>query len=263
MRIDIRGLRVLITAASRGIGFEIAKGLALEGCELTISSRSERIFKAAEEIKRAGGKVYALRADLTSYDDVSRLVKRSIEIMGRVDALIFNAGNVSKEPAGFLETDPEDWEYAVKLHLLSPIWLTLKLSKHMISRGSGKIIYLSSVTVKEPMSTLVLADVTRAPLLQLTKLLAKELGSKGIKVYLVLLGSFDTPGARELINRISRLKGMDFKEVWEKEVISKIPLRRVGRFSELTSLIIFLLSNYSDYLNGSVLSLDGGMSKAI
>ena len=127
----------------------------------------------------------------------------------------------------------------------------------------GVIIYLSSASVLEPMPPLLLADSARAGLIQLAKGISRSYGGRGIRAYTVLLGSFDTPGARENLAKLAEERGIDPEEFWRREVVERTPLKRTGRWEELGALIDFLLSENAEYMLGSTIVFDGAMTRAV
>ncbi|NJF25876.1 SDR family oxidoreductase [Thermococcus sp. Bubb.Bath] len=257
-------MRVLVTASSRGIGFNVARELLKRNARVVISSRNpERLQKAKKELAEFG-EVHAVRANLYDQGDLENLVKTSWELLCGVDALVWNAGNVRCEPCLLHEAEYIDWLEAAALHSVAPGYLTTLLLQTWLEKGmKGTLVYLNSVSVKEPMPPLVLADVTRAGLIQLAKSVSRTYGKKGIRAYSVLLGSFDTPGARENLRQLSEERGEPFEETWEREVLSRTPLHRTGRWEELGSLVAFLLSEEAEYMLGSTVVIDGAMTRAV
>ena len=265
MYIDINGKRVLVTASTEGIGKGIAESLAKEGCKIVITSRSqEKVNNTVMELRKYNPQVYGIVSDLTDYNSLDSLVSFTLDRLGGIDVLVFNSGNPPNEPSYFDETSLDDWEYSVKLYLLSAIKLTKLVLPYMKQQKWGRIIYLSSWTVKQPQRIFVLADVSRSPIIQLTKILSKELGIFNITVNTILMGSFETEGAKRSLKRLSEKLNEDFEELWQKEVINRSPLKRTGDIKkELGSLIVYLISDYSGYITGSVIPIDGGTSDTI
>ncbi|MEM3833612.1 MAG: SDR family oxidoreductase [Thermoprotei archaeon] len=265
MRLMFKDKKVLITASTSGIGYAIAKRFFEEGAKIVISSRNpEHVSRALKRLTKGKSSLnaYGIPCDLTVYDDVKRLVSKTVELLGGIDIFVYNSGNPDNEPATFFETSPLDWEYAVKLYTLSPVWLTLEIAPYMIKQGYGRIIFLGSVSIKEPMPVLALADVTRISILPLAKLLARELGSKGILVNAILPGSFMTEGAKRLIERLAQ-KEKKSKRSIKKEIASLASLNRFGSPRELADVVLFLTSDAASFINGSIITVDGGMSRSI
>ena len=261
---EVKGMRVLVTASSRGIGLNIARELLKKGARVVISSRREENLKKALGELTKYGEVHAVRANLSKKHDLERLLQETWDLIEGIDALVWNAPNVSCEPCHLHEADYSDWLEAAKLHSVAPGYLTsLLIKKWMEKRMRGVLVYLNSVSIKEPMPPLVLADTTRAGLIQLAKSVSRTYGKHGIRAYSILLGSFDTPGARENLRKLSKERSEPFEKTWEKEVLSRTPLHRTGRWSELGSLVAFLLSDKAEYMLGSTFVIDGAMTRGV
>jgi NAD(P)-dependent dehydrogenase (short-subunit alcohol dehydrogenase family) len=260
--IDLSGVRVLVTASTRGIGFYVARGLAEMGASVAVTGRSEEgLTKAVAEIRAVGGKVIGIRADLARRKDIERVFEVAIKFYGGLDAVVFNVGNISCEPCYPHEADYSDWLEAAALHLVAPGYLTTLALRYFLERGGGSIVYLSSVTVREPMPHFALADAARSGLVQLAKAVARHYGSRGIRANVVLMGSFDTPGARRNIAAIAERRGISFDDAWRRLVLEATPLGRVGRPEEIAKLVAYLISSDSDYINGASVVIDGAMSR--
>ncbi len=261
---EVEGMRVLVTASSRGIGLNLARELLKRGARVVISSRSEENLKKALGELSEYGEVYKVRADLSKKPELEKLLQEAWDFLGGIDALVWNAPNVSCEPCPLHRADYSDWLEAAKLHAVAPGYLTsLLVKKWMGERMRGVLVYLNSVSIREPMPPLVLADTTRAGLIQLAKSVSRAYGKHGIRAYSILLGSFDTPGARENLRKLSEERGESFEKTWEREVLSRTPLHRTGRWSELGALVAFLLSDEAEYMLGSTFVMDGAMTRGV
>ncbi|WP_297464399.1 SDR family oxidoreductase [Thermococcus sp.] len=264
MKVDLGGIGVLVTASSRGIGFNVAGELLKRNARVVVSSRNEENLRKALDELSSYGEVYGVRANLLKREDLETLVEKSREILAGIDALVWNAPNVSCEPCLAHEAGYNDWLEAAGLHVVAPGYLTTLLVQAWLEKKrKGVLIYLNSVSIKEPMPPLVLADVARAGLIQLAKSVSRTYGKHGIRAYNILLGSFDTPGARENLRALAEERGKPFEEVWEREVLSRTPLHRTGRWNELGSLVAFLLSDEAEYMLGSTLIIDGAMTRSV
>ena len=264
---NLSKFRVLVTSSTRGIGFYVAKSLARWGASVIINGRSrENLEKALEEIRKISieGEAHGVIANLLDADSLEHLFKKSWELLGGLDAIVVNVGNVRCEPCYLHEVNYDDWLEAAKLHTIAPGYLATLFIRKLLEEGNrGSILFLSSVTIKEPMPHFVLADTCRAGLVQLAKVIARFYGRQGIKAVTVLLGSFDTPGARRNIRILAERRGIDFNTAWKKWVLEPTPLRRTGREEELGALIAYLLSPIAEYINGSTIILDGAMSSCV
>ncbi|EZQ06774.1 sugar dehydrogenase [Candidatus Acidianus copahuensis] len=256
-------MRFLITASTEGIGMGLSKFFLKRGNRLVISSRSEdKLDSALLFLRRISPAVWGKTSDLTNRQSLIDLVKFSEEIMGGIDVLIVNSGNPRKEPALFEETSYEDWEEAVKLYLFSAVELTRLVLNGMKARKFGRVIYLSSWTVKEPQSIFVLADVSRSPLMQLAKILSRDYGEFNVTFNVILMGSFDTQGARRGISKLAQKTNKSFEEVWKSEVIDRTAIGRIGDpEKDLGPVIQTIVS--SPYITGSSFLVDGGTSRSL
>ncbi len=264
IRTDLTGMGVIVTASSRGIGFNVARELLKRNARVVITSRNGRNLKKALEELSEYGEVYGVIADVGRKGDLEGIISKAWDALDGVDALVWNAPNVSCEPCLLHEATYADWTEASTLHSVAPGYLTTLLVRRWLKEErKGVLVYLNSVSIKEPMPPLVLADTTRAGLLQLTKSVSRTYGKKGIRAYSVLLGSFDTPGARENLRRVAEMKGEPLEETWKREVLSRTPLHRTGRWGELGSLVAFLLSEEAEYMLGSTVVIDGAMTRGV
>ncbi len=256
----------MVTAASSGIGLGVAKWLTRWGARVAIASRNpERLKEAAAAIEReAGARPITIVMDLMDGVSVRRGFEEAWDHLGAIDLLVVNTGNIGCEPCTLDEAGYGDWLEAALMHLVAPGYLTsLYISKARSTGGRKTIVYLSSASVREPMRFLALADAARAGLSQLARIVARVYGSEGLRAYTILLGSFDTPGARKLIERIAERMGIDPHGLWEREVLGRTPLRRTGSLRDLAALIAFLASPYADYMSGSTIDFTGSMIRCV
>ncbi|BCS94282.1 SDR family oxidoreductase [Metallosphaera javensis (ex Sakai et al. 2022)] len=261
----VQGKRVLVTSSTEGIGRGVAETFASNGAIVTITSRSrEKLESALHHLRRINPAVYGTQSDMTNLDSLNSLVSYALHVMGGIDILVVNSGNPPREPVTFSGTEIQDWEHAIRLYLLSAVSLTKLVIPNMVSRGWGRIFFLSSWTVREPQSILVLADVSRSPLLQLTKILSRDYGKHGITVNTILMGSFPTEGARRTLSRYAESKGLPFDQVWKERVLDPISVGRIGDVKrDLGSLLLFLSSDMGSYITGTGILVDGGTSSAV
>lgn len=258
--IHLEGLRILVTGSTRGIGFYAARGLASLGARVAIVGRSrERIEEALSKLP--GGGHLGIRADLTVREDLERLVDEAWRGLGGLDGLVFNIGNNSCEPCLLHEAGYDDWLESCLRHMVAPGYLASRFVSRLVSGGRpGVLVFLSSASIREPMKYFVLADASRAGLVQLAKAIARYYGGRGVRAYTVLLGSFDTPGARENLVAVARRTGESFEEIWRREVLERTPLGRTARPEELGVLLGYLLTGQAEYMNGSTILFDGAMT---
>ncbi len=257
----VTNCKALVTAASRGLGYFASESLAERGCEIVISSRSEEnLKKAAEKLKRINPKVHYVTADLRSKNDVTKLVSHAIEILDEINVVILNYGNPSCEPCTLEESSWDDWVEASKLYLASTALISKLLLK--MNRRKATMIILSSFTVLEPSSHLVVSDVVRSGLTRLSKILSRSYPDK-FKTVVVLLGSFKTPGAIETTSKIASKMNKSFEEFWDEMVEGLSPLQRSGKFGEFKKLISWLALDSPEYLTGTTILFDGASTRAV
>ncbi|HET9118954.1 MAG TPA: SDR family oxidoreductase [Solirubrobacterales bacterium] len=250
MDLGIEGRTALVMAASRGIGRGIAEALAREGAKVAVSSRSEEALRAAAaEIE---GEVRAFPADTEDLDGMRELPGEVAKALGPVEILVTNTGG---PPAGAaLDHSPEEWEVAFRSLVLAPRVLAEEVIGGMRERGWGRIVNVSSTSIREPIPSLTLSNANRMAAVGLFKTLADEVAGDGITVNTVATGMFAT---ERLADRHGSLEGA------EEFARQQIPARRLGQPEEYGDLVAFLCSERAAYLTGTVIPLDGGRLRSI
>ena len=261
LKIDLSGKKAVVTASSRGIGKGIATVLSTSGAEVLIVSRNvDQLKKTAEEIMaKSGNKAFFIKADLTSRKDLSRLVNEAKDILGRVDIFVFNTGG--PRPGRFIELEMDDWERAVQLLIYPAVFLTKAFVEDMKNRGWGRIIYSTSVAIKEPIEGLVLSNTVRISMAGLVRTLAREYAPYGVTVNGIMPGYIETERIQELAHEIAKKDGLEITEVI-RNMSKDIPMGRMGRPEELGYLATFLASDYASYINGAMIPIDGGLLRS-
>jgi 3-oxoacyl-[acyl-carrier protein] reductase len=242
MDLQLTGKIALIVASSKGLGKAIAKQLAEEGCDVMLTSRSAGQLDVARQhlVPSAKGRVECCPCDITSLDNIQKLVAETRERLGPVDILINNAGG--PPGGGFDQVDDAAWQAAFELNLLSYVRLIREVLPDMKQKG-GRIINVTSSSIKQPIPGLVLSNAFRMGILGLAKSLADELAPYNILVNTVAPGRIAT-------DRTSYL-----------DSLQNIPLKRYGETGEFARVVCFLASGASSYVTGSTLMVDGGMVK--
>ncbi|MEM1873453.1 MAG: SDR family oxidoreductase [Acidilobaceae archaeon] len=249
----------LATASSRGVGRALAEAQASLSCSLVVASRSiESLRAAAREISEAYGvEVLPVKCDMRSKSDVEKLLESAFEWFGRLDYVTLSYGNPSREPLYVHEAEWEDWIEAAQLYLASTALVIKKLVE--LNPARALLLAVTSFSVAEPMSPLVVSDATRAGLSRILKVAARSYPDK-LRTILLVLGSFETPGAKRTIEALARSRGEDPRELWRREVEARSPLRRAGSLAELRDFVAGLLRS-PEYLTGAVVLFDGASSR--
>jgi 3-oxoacyl-[acyl-carrier protein] reductase len=261
MDLGLKDSVALVTASSSGLGKAAAMEFAREGARVAICARSDQLKATADEIRdQTDAEVLDIRTDLTKPKDIKTLVKLTHEHFGRIDILVANNGGPL--PGNFLDLQPEHWEAAVELTLMSTVRLCYAVVPIMLEQGSGSIVASKSYSVKQPIDHLILSNSIRLAVIGLMKSLANEFGPKGIRVNSINPYWTWTERIEHLLaDRASR------NQTTIKEEAAKItldaPLRRMGTIEEYGRTIVWLASPAASFIHGHALMFDGGAVRAI
>jgi 3-oxoacyl-[acyl-carrier protein] reductase len=262
MDLGLKGKRALVLAASRGLGYASALGLAREGCHLVICSRDQqRIEAAADVIRRdTGARVKALVADVSSGAEAKRLVDAAVAEYGGLEIVVHNAGG---PPAGeTLQMTDEQWQKAFEQNLLSFTRIVGAAAPEMKKAGYGRVITIASSSIKQPIPNLALSNALRAGVWGIAKTMSRELAPQGILVNVVAPGRIDTERIAELDHANAQKSGKSIEDV-RKASVASIPLGRLGRPEELANLVVFLASQSASYITGQAITVDGAAGNAL
>jgi 3-oxoacyl-[acyl-carrier protein] reductase len=262
MDFGLKGRVALVAAASKGLGYATALGLAREGARVAICSRTEAdIVAAAERIAReTGADVAPLVADVTRAEDAERMVNETVARFGSLHILVPNSGG---PPAGTFESlTPEQWQAGLDSTLYAAVRMIRAGLPHMKEAQWGRIVVITSTSVRQPISGLLLSNTFRAGILGLLKTLSQEFAPYGITVNNVAPGSYDTDRLKHLHQRNADQQGISFAEA-RKQAEQKVPLGRLGRPEELANAVVFLASQAGSYITGQTLLVDGGQTLGI
>jgi 3-oxoacyl-[acyl-carrier protein] reductase len=260
--LGLEGKVALVTAASKGIGLGTARVLAKEGMKVAISSRNPESLERARALiaKESGADALAVPADMTVREDLERLVGTVSKELGGVDVLVYNTG--PPKPGTFAELTYADWEEATKLLLLSAVTLTQAVVPHMKSAGWGRLIYITSLTLRQPIANLVLSNTVRLGMAGLSKSLSRELGPHGITSNGIIQGYVKTDRTLHLMEERASKAGTSVDEAY-KEMAKSVPLGRYAEPEEVGSLVAFIASERGGYLNGAMFTIDGGFISSV
>lgn len=262
MDLGISGRVALVCGSSSGLGRAVAQLFAQEGCRVALNGRDDRRLKQALDlISRAGhADVEAFRADVSVPVEAEDLVNRVRERFGSVDILVCNAGG---PPAvQFATAQPENWQAALELNLLSTIHLCRAAVPVMRKHRWGRIICITSIAAKQPMAGLILSTTARAGVLGFAKTLADELAADGITVNTVCPGYVRTDRVEDLAKQRSRQTQRTTAEEIQT-FVADIPVGRMGEPEEFASAVAFLASERASYITGVALQVDGGYIRSI
>lgn len=262
MDLGLSGRTALLSAASRGFGRATALRLAGEGVKLALFARGdEDLQNTAAESRAAGAPaVLARPLDLADGQALAAFVQEARERLGPIDLLLVNAGG---PPAGgFGELDLTAWEAAYRLTIESAVRLCRLVLPGMMARGWGRIVQITSVTVRQPVENLILSNVLRPAAHALARSLALEAAPRGVTVNSVAPGFHLTSAVERLIAKKLEQGAFSREAVlaaWESE----IPLGRLGQPEELAALIVFLMSEPAGYITGQCIVADGGWVRGL
>lgn len=259
MDLQLKGKVAVVAAASKGLGKATAMELAKEGAKLVICSRSELVEAAANDIReRTGSEVLAVRADVSVPYDVERLIESAITRFNQINVLVINAGG--PPPGEFLDFRPADWEAAIQLTLMSAVRICYATVPHMLKQGSGSIVAIESISVKQPVDNLILSNSLRMAVIGLLKSMANELGPKGIRINSINPTFTWTERVEQLLKNRAEVNDTDIDQEAEK-ISAAIPLQRMGTVEEFGRAVAWLASPSASYIHGHALMFDGGATK--
>ncbi len=262
MNLGIKDKVFLVAASSKGLGYGIARELAQNGAQVCIASRNEAgIENAAKTLrKETGAQIVASVLDASKAESIKNWVKDVTNKFDGIDGLVVNAGG--PPPGRFDNFTDKDWQQAFDLSLMSAVRMIREVLPSMRKMGSGSILTITSVSVKEPIDVLLLSNVFRSGVTSLVKSLANELAPEKIRINNLLPGRIDTDRVKMLDKNLAEQKNISPEEV-KRNFESNIPLGRYGKTEEFGKAGAFLLSEAASYITGASLAVDGGILKTV
>lgn len=249
---DLSGRVAIITGASRGIGRAIALRYAQAGAKVVVASRKlEGVEAVAAEIRGGGGEALAVAAHVGEEQAVEALVDRAVKTFGGVDIAVNNAAT-NPHFGAMLDATTSQWDKILEVNLRGAFLLIQRVAPHMKARGAGKIINMASVAGLRPSPAMGIYSVSKAGLIMLTQVMARELGSYNIQVNALAPGVIKTRLSSAL---------WQTPEIADR-VVDSTPLGRLGEPQDIVGAALFLASSQSDYITGVTLLVDGGLALA-
>ena len=254
MDLGVRGRTALVTGASSGIGEAIALGLAAEGARLALAARTvarlDAVARDAERLGASGAAAFAL--DLTDPDSIALGLERVVRELGAVDILVLNGGG--PKPGRFSEMSLSDWDIAYQLLLRSMLSMVGSLLPPMRARKWGRVVALTSSSVKQPIDNLVLSNAFRTALVSALRTLAVEVAPDGVTVNCIATGRVET-------DRLRKLYGDDEERL--QAAAREVPIGRIATPHEFAPAAVFLCGEPARYLTGQTISVDGGLVRGL
>jgi len=262
MDLGLKGKVALVTGGSKGIGKAIARGLADEGAKVAICARGKGDLDhaIADISKSTGGEIVAVAGDLTRESDVQKIVDATIGRFGRIDILINNAGAA---PGGLLlDLTEEDWQTALQLKFMGYVRCMKAVIPHMLKQGGGRIVNVIGNDGVKPIGIELTPSAANAADLAVTVALAEQYGKHNICINAVNPGPVATERWDYLIGGIAKVRKISVDEA-QKRAERSIPLGRICTPEEVANVAIFVASERASFMNGALITLDGGQRKAL
>ncbi|MBA2741044.1 MAG: SDR family oxidoreductase [Actinobacteria bacterium] len=245
MDLELQGRTAVVCGGSAGIGLGIAEALRDEGANVVLFARRPDVLE--READRLGA--VAVAGDVSIAADLERLVETAVSSYSGIDIVVNNSGGPPRTSA--LEMNDENVRQAVELMLVSAVRLTSLCLPYLEQSRGGRIVNITSSTVREPVDNLALSNAIRPGVVGWAKTLARELGPKGITVNSIAPGRIDTARVREV-----------YPDGPTEDDLAAIPLGRLGAPREIGDLVAFLCSDRAAYITGTVIAVDGGLTRS-
>ncbi len=246
-RLELNDKVAVVIGGTSGIGFAIARGFADAGADVVPTSRRmEQVEAAANAIEERGRRSLRVSSDVSDRDSLQRVLDEAIKAFGKVDILVNSAGRTKRAPT--LDFSEEDWDTIIDTNLTGTLRAAQVFGRHMLEREYGSIINIASLSTFVALYEVAAYSASKAAVASLTKSLAIEWSQRGVRVNAIAPGVFRTPLNEKLLDETER----------GREFLLRTPMRRFGNVDELAGAAIFLASDAASFVNGEVLTVDGG-----
>lgn len=246
----LSGKAAIVTGSSQGIGQSIAERFGKEGASVVIDYRGsdEGARETQKMVEAGGGKALIVKADVTSINDIQRLIDEGVKAFGKIDILVNNAGIEKRKE--FWDVTEEEYDAVMNVNLKGAFFATQRVVRHLReTKRSGRIINISSVHEELPFPHFASYCMSKGGMKMMTRDLAVELAPFGITINSIAPGAIETPINRALLNDPSKLRGL----------MANIPLKRLGQPEDVAEAALFLASDAASYITGTTLFVDGGL----
>lgn len=262
MDLGLKGKRVVVLAGSAGLGLGVAKVLTEEGCSVAICGRDEaKLAGALETINGLGGEpAWGSAADVSDATSLNSFIDRAVKALGGVDVLVANAGG--PPPGRIIDMPDDSFLKAHELSFMSVVRACRAVVPHMIEQRSGRIIALTSTSVKVALESLGLSNIYRSAVAGYIKTLAIETGHMGIRAHTIMTGPFVTDRTTQLGKAACEREGIGM-EAWLKRAAEGTLVGRFGDPTEMGALVAFLAGDRSDFMTGTCIAIDGGALRTV
>jgi NAD(P)-dependent dehydrogenase (short-subunit alcohol dehydrogenase family) len=246
-RFDLQGKVALVTGASKGIGYDLARAIAHAGAKIVVGARDvEALTELCQRIESEGGQARAVALDMPHLDQIRDAVEQTVQFFGRIDILVNNAGMGENHDA--VDVTEEDWDAMMDVNLKGLFFMSQAAGKHMIAQNYGRIINMSSQAGQVGILRHAVYCTTKGGVNQLTRVLALEWAKHNVTVNAVAPTFIRTPGTAERLDT----------PAFAADVLSRLPIGRVGDTMDVAGAVIYLASDAADLVTGTVLLVDGG-----
>jgi 3-oxoacyl-[acyl-carrier protein] reductase len=261
MNLGIRNKIALVTASSQGLGRACAEALAAEGAKVAICARDGAKLKAAADdiAAQTGTEILAIPADVSNAREIEGVVKETVEHFGALHILVTNAGGPASGP--FYDLEDRQWQESFNLTLMSAVRLMRAAIPHMKKQQWGRIINITSLSVKEPLDSMIISNALRPAIHGVAKTLSNLHAKDGITINNVMPGFIHTPHVEHIAQNMARTGGQSISAVLA-DFGKPAPMGRIGRPEEVGAVVAFLASDLASYVTGASIPVDGGRIKS-